>query len=344
MKHARSRSKTTRQEIPRKQRLLVLLADGKFHSGEALANKLKVSRSAVWKLVRALRTLGIEVQAVPRQGYRLPRPVDLYASAKIRQHLVDPRALIDRLDVLLHVDSTNSYLLEQPAPEVGRANVCVAEIQHAGRGRRGRTWVAPFGSGICLSLGWRFPEAPPTLSAFSLVVGVALARALREMGATDIGLKWPNDVVWKGRKLAGVLVDVRGESAGPTQVIVGIGVNLRMPAEVRMALAEQQATVVADLHEIMRDRTPERNMLTAALITHLLAVVQEFGAAGFAAFAAEWRQLDALADAAVKVVAGNESVLGTARGVTAEGALHVEVQGGLRQFYSADVSLRAVRI
>lgn len=337
-------SATRRQSVPRKDRLLALLSDGKFHSGEALASRLKISRSAIWKLVRALRAMNIDVQAVPRQGYRLPRAVDLYVSEKIRKQITLPAAAIGRIDVLLQVDSTNRYLMDQPSPEIGQAGICLAEVQQAGRGRRGRTWIAPFGSGLCLSLAWRFAESPPTLSALGLAVGVAVARTLRHFGAADVGLKWPNDVMWNGRKLAGVLIEVRGESAGPTHVVIGVGINLRMPADVRMALAEQQAVLVADLHEILRDRIPERNAIAAALISQIVNVLGEFSTSGFEAFAAEWRRWDVLSNAAVKVVAGNESVLGTARGVTADGALQVEIQGELRQYFSADVSLRAVRV
>lgn len=343
MKTSRVAFPPRKPATPRREQLLALLADGKFQSGEALATRLTVSRSAVWKLVRSLRALGIEIQAVPRQGYRLSRAVDLYARQAILRQVPHPEA-IERLDVLLQVDSTNRYLFDMPGPEIQRACVCVAEVQHAGRGRRGRTWIAPFGSGICLSLTWRFPESPPTLSALSLAIGVAIIRALQQLGGTSgIGLKWPNDIVWQGRKLAGVLIEVRGESSGPTQVVIGLGLNMRMPAAARIALADQQAALVADLSEILKDRLPDRNTLAAALIGQLIAALQEFGSRGFDAFAREWQAHDSLADAPVRVVAGNESILGTARGVAPDGALQVEVRGALQRFMSADVSLRAVR-
>ncbi len=342
MKKSRVASLTRKPAVPRRERLLALLADGRFHSGETLAARLKVSRSAIWKLVRSLRALDIEIQAVPRQGYRLPRAVDLYASQAILKE-IPQRGTIERLDVLLQVDSTNRHLVDSPGPAVQRACVCVAEVQHAGRGRRGRTWVAPFGFGLCLSLAWRFAESPPTLSALSLAIGVAIMRALKQFGGAGIGLKWPNDIVWQGRKLAGVLIEVRGESSGPTQVVIGLGLNMRMPAAVRIALAEQQAALVADLAEILRERLPDRNTLTGVLIVQFIAALQEFGTHGFDAFAREWQTYDSLANAPVKVIAGNESVLGTARGVAQDGALQVEVRGALQRFISADVSLRAIK-
>ncbi|MEQ1579815.1 MAG: biotin--[acetyl-CoA-carboxylase] ligase [Steroidobacteraceae bacterium] len=337
-------TKSSEQSSARQQRLLAMLADGKFHSGEKLAAKLKVSRSAVWKLIRTLRLLGIEVQAVPKQGYRLPRAVDLYEASAILEGM--PRALrsrLEQLDVLLQVDSTNHFLAAQAAPEVDYARVCVAEVQTLGKGRRGRTWVAPFGSGICFSLSFKFADSPPQLSALGLAVGVAVLRALDQFGAGEVGLKWPNDLVWRGRKLAGILIEVAGESGGPTRVVIGIGLNVHMPAPVRLALAEQQAALIADLGEILQGRLPSRNQLVAAVIEHLLAVLDEFATKGFAAFVAEWRGRDALANAPVKVLAGNESIMGTAQGVAEDGALLVDVRGERRQFFSAEVSLRAAR-
>jgi BirA family biotin operon repressor/biotin-[acetyl-CoA-carboxylase] ligase len=326
------------------QRVLAVLADGQFHSGEKLAARLKVSRSAIWKLVRALRALGIEVQSVPRRGYRLPRPVDLYDAAAMSSHLSKrTRARLDRADVLMQVDSTNRHLSAQPAPDIGRAGVCVAEVQTIGKGRRGRTWVAPFGSGICLSVSWRFADAPASLSALGLAVAVAMLRALDELGATDVNVKWPNDLVWKHRKLGGILLEVAGEAGGPVRVIVGIGINVHMTVATRLALAEQQAALVADLGEILQSRLPDRNRITAALVEHLVAVLDEFATGGFQAFLAEWSRRDALADAEVKVLTGTETILGIARGVTAEGALRVEVGGETRQYFSADVSLRAAK-
>lgn len=326
----------------RRDRLLELLADGAFHSGEHLAKRLRISRGGIWKVIRGLRAIDIEVQSVPRQGYRLPRAVDLYDRDTLLQSMSEPtRALLDRLDVMLTVDSTNAFITQHPVSVPGHANVCVAEIQTAGRGRRGRSWVAPFGSGICLSLGWQFAEQPPTFSALSLAVGVAVVRTLRRLGMQQVGLKWPNDIVWQQRKLGGILIEMRGESAGPAHVVIGIGLNMRMPASVRIALAEQQAALIADVHEVLRDKTPNRNVLAGALIDELADVLRQFASQGFEPFAAEWRSLDALADAPVKVLTSTNTTLGTARGVDADGTLLVDVNGELRRFVSGEVSLRA---
>src|SRR5882757_1841653 len=163
---------TSQSRLSRREQLLTRLASGEFQSGESLARELRVSRSFVWKLVRSLQLLGVDVQAVPRQGYRLPRPVDLL-NAKALLDATPPGVLTENeCIVLLTVDSTNRYLAELPPPSSGTPRLCVAEIQSAGRGRRGRSWMAPFGSGICMSLGWQFEELPPAIATLSLVVGV----------------------------------------------------------------------------------------------------------------------------------------------------------------------------
>lgn len=327
----------------RRARLLALLATGEFHSGERLAKRLRISRGGIWKLIRSLQAMGVNIESVARQGYHLPRAVDLLDRNAILAEMSPQFRELLQLEVLLTVDSTNRYVAEHAANQPGTAQVCVAEIQNAGRGRRGRTWVAPFGSGICMSMGWQFLEAPPTFSALSLAVGVAAVHAFRRLGIEGVGLKWPNDLIWQQRKLGGILIEMRGESAGPAQVVIGIGINMRMPASVRLTLAEQQAALIADVHEIMRDRTPPRNTLIAVLAEEVTRMLQTFGTQGFEPFAAEWHKLDTLADAPVRVMSGAETTFGRARGVDVDGTLLVDVDGELRRFASGEVSLRAAR-
>lgn len=325
----------------RRRQLLERLADGEFHSGQRLAERLRVSRSAVWKLVRVLRAMDIGIESLPRRGYRLTAPVDLLNREAIMARLPQPtRERLESLSVLLAVDSTNRRLLDASAPSAGRTSVCLAEMQTAGRGRRGRHWVSPFGSGLCLSLSWRFAETPPGLSALSLAAGVAVVHALNRLGATDLGLKWPNDVIWCGRKLAGILIELKGESVGPTEVVIGIGLNQRMPAATRLMLAEQQSALVADLHEMLRDRTPSRNDVAAVLIGELLSMLTVFAGRGFVPFAPTWRALDVTANAPVRVLQTGTDIEGIARGVDDDGALLVEVAGRLERIVSGDVSLR----
>lgn len=336
-----SRGKSISRGEQRHSALLALLADGEFHSGSALAKSLRVSRSAVWKFVGALRELGIDVQAIPRSGYRLPRQIDLLSADTIAHQLAKSGATLEGLDVLMTVGSTNQFLLDAPAPEAGAMRVCTTEIQHAGRGRRGRSWTAPFGSGVCMSASWQFAEMPPEFSALGLVVGIAVSRSLVGLGVPEVKLKWPNDLVWRNRKLGGILIEMRGEAGGPAKVVIGIGINVRMPSEARLDLAKQNAILLADLHEITPTQVPTRNEVVAAVVTELARVLPVFAMRGLAPFRDEWRHFDAIANMPIKVFTQTETVLGEARGISSDGSLLVDVNGKLHEFVSGEVSVRS---
>jgi BirA family biotin operon repressor/biotin-[acetyl-CoA-carboxylase] ligase len=203
------------------ERVLRALADGKAHSGEELAREFGVTRAAVWKQVGKLADWGLDVSALPGVGYRLERRIDLLDAQMLRAAL-DPRsaARMARVEVFTELDSTNRYLLAAPPP-AGKLNVCIAEYQHAGRGRRGRAWSTPLGGGVCMSLGWVFADTPPGLSALTLAVGVAVRRVLARIAAVDIQLKWPNDLVWDERKLGGILLEITAEAQGGCHVVAG---------------------------------------------------------------------------------------------------------------------------
>jgi len=327
----------------RREALLALLADGALHSGAGLAASLGVSRAAVWKIVGELRGLGVQVESLPRSGYRLPRPVELLDAARIRR-LLDARgwSLGPRLEVLFETGSTNTYLYDAAAPSPGEPRVVLAELQHAGRGRRGRSWLAPFGSGLTFSVGWTFAETPPGLPALGLAVGAGVAQALQSVGLGAARVKWPNDLVWQGRKLGGLLLQSRAEAGGPASIVAGLGVNVALPQEARDALRAPDAQPVADLAEALGDRLPGRNELAARLAAAVLDTFDEFARAGFTAFASRWAALDALAGAQVRVAQADGDVEGEACGTDADGALLVRVAGQVRRFHSGDVSLRPV--
>ena len=142
------------------------------------------------------------------------------------------------------LDSTSDRLLAVDDLPSGPFDACLAEFQSAGRGRRGRRWVAPFASGLCLSVGWSYRDAPAALVALSLAAGVAVLRALGRLGIAGLALKWPNDIVRDDSKLGGILIDLRGEAAGPAYVVVGVGVNVRLPASARERLAAEGVDAV----------------------------------------------------------------------------------------------------
>jgi BirA family biotin operon repressor/biotin-[acetyl-CoA-carboxylase] ligase len=322
-------------------RVFAHLSDGQFHSGEDLAAALDVSRSAIWKAVKALRELGATLHAVRNRGYRLAKSSEALDAAVIGARLsAGVRGRLRSLDVVWSIGSTNTMLFSRPFPPNGATEVMLAEYQTAGRGRRGRAWLAPPGGAICLSLSWTFRDVPEDLGALGLVIGVCELRALRSLGLTEGRLKWPNDVLVNDRKLGGILIELRAESGGPACVVIGIGLNVALGASLLAKIAETgiAATdlVTAGLHE------PARNAVAAALVDSCVRGLLDFERDGLRPFIEDWRGADALQGRMVDVKGAAGAVTkGLARGVDLHGALLVEtLDEGLRKFVSGDVTVR----
>jgi BirA family biotin operon repressor/biotin-[acetyl-CoA-carboxylase] ligase len=321
--------------------LLALLADGELHTGPSLAARLGTTRAAVWKLVAELRRLGVDVVSEARRGYRLRQACELLEACRILEAAAAAgEALPGGLEVLFSIDSTNEYLYTAQPIRAGHPRIVFAEIQHAGRGRRGRSWLAPFGSGLTFSIGWTYPELPADLSALSLAMGVQVAGALREAGAAETMLKWPNDIVWRHRKLGGLLIQLKLEAGGAASVVVGLGLNVALPADARERLAASGAAPVADLREAVGGDPPGRNALAGRLAGAICAGLDRFGREGFAPFVDRFAGLDSLAGAQVRVSQATGSVEGRALGADRDGALRVDVGERIERFLAGDVTLR----
>ncbi len=325
------------------QTLLRELADGGFHSGAGLATRLGISRTAVWKKIHALAGLGLDIRATPGRGYRIEGGLDLLDPAAVYAAAGDTVCqVIDDAEFLSSVDSTNKRLLQRSPPPPGRGHLCLADFQSAGRGRRGRTWVTPYASGVCLSLGWTFPAQPPEFSALSLVTGVACCFALEEAGLDNVGLKWPNDLVCRFGKLGGILMEIRGEADGPVHVVIGIGLNVRLPSTIRNDLESTAALPPADLEQCTTQR-PSRSKLAGLLLKHLVPSLQSFTANGFMPFADDFAMRDMVAGQSVAMLCGDEVIDGTAAGIDNDGALLLDTAEGRQRFYGGEVSLRLRR-
>lgn len=320
------------------KKILAILADGEFHSGAELAEALGVSRTAVWKHLNGLESLGIRHAAVSGKGYRLSRPIELLEGARIFGYLGDEsRAKISCLEIHDQIDSTNTYLSSLARQNAASGHVCLAERQLAGKGLRGRHWVSPYGSNILLSILWRFQHGPSAISALSLAIGVAVIRALRRYGIDNAGLKWPNDIYSGGKKLGGILIEVAGENEGPCYAVTGLGLNLFLP-EAEAAAIEQPWT---DLSSIAGGERIGRNQLAAELISQLLAVLAEFEQTGLAGYLEEWRDYDCLRGEAVSLFIGMQQFDGTLEGIDAQGFLLLrDAEQRLRAFASGEVSFR----
>src|SRR5258706_8617089 len=265
--------------------MLRLLADGRFHSGQALGRELRVSRSAIWQAVRAIAPSGLRVYCVRGRGYRLERAIEFLDPQTINDALEAERLPI-RAEVHDALESTNSFLRDHPDKPHG---TCVlAEWQSAGRGRQGNSWHMVPGDGLAFSLKWCFSGAVSSLSGLSLAVGVAVADACEACGVAGVDLKWPNDVLHCQRKLAGVLIDVQGEALGPTTTIIGIGINYRQPETLVQRIDQPITSITA-----IADPTPSRHGLWIALLKSLARVLDEFTRSGFAGLRHRWEARNA---------------------------------------------------
>ncbi len=337
--HSERRAGAIHASSPLVARVFAELCDGQFHSGEDLAKSLGVTRSAVWKAANALRDLGTPMEAVRNRGYKLPGASEPLAALRIRKHL--PEGVgerLSRLDVAWSTASTNTELVERPYPAQGRSEVLLAEFQTAGRGRRGRTWLAPPGGAVCLSLSWTFPQVPRDAGALSLAIGVSVLRALEALGIANIRLKWPNDVLVADKKLGGILIELRAEAAGPACVVVGIGLNVALGGELLEKIAATGLQAI-DLASVARAPV-SRNALAGQLIENCIAGLVEFEQQGLRPFVEKWRDADALRGRQLAVHSGDEVVRGLARGIDLSGALLLETPQGLQKFYSGEVTVR----
>jgi len=324
---------------PLAQRVLCALADGAVHSGEQLAARARVSRSAIWKAVGALQELGVTIAATPHRGYHLAAPFVPLEMSRIDAQLAGPvRARRRHGEVAWSLASTNDALLARGAPPGGQFDLQLAEHQSAGRGRRARPWFAPPGGALCMSLGWSFATLPREAPSLSLAMGVCALRALAPLSAAPVQLKWPNDLYAEGRKLGGILIELQAESAGPAFVVIGIGINCELGAGVGRRV-QKSGTTPTDLAALGVKRC-DRNRLAAALTGELVGGLLEFEAHGLATFAPEWRAADALAGRVVDVDAPGGHVVGHARGIDADGALCVQGVTGLQRFNTGEVSVR----
>ena len=321
--------------------LIELLADGEVHSGADLARILECSRTAIWKRLQQLRSVDLEVEAKPGRGYRLARPIELLAKGAIRARL-EPHvaAALGSLELLAVTESTNEVLRAGPPATPGRMHVALAEYQTGGRGRRGRRWLSPFGSGLCMSAGWTFPVMPPTLPALSLTAGVAVHRALSAWRPAGLGLKWPNDIVVGGAKLGGLLIDVQGEAEGPVSVVIGVGINIDPVGDLAERFEADDALPPVGLRSLVREARVSRNDIAAAITNSLADILPEFQATGFASFADEWRRCDAMQGAPIRLRVGEHARAGVAVGIDDDGALLFNDGEGVRSVLSGEVTVR----
>lgn len=311
-------------------KLIGLLADGEFHSGEQFGEILDMSRAAINKHIQTLREWGVDVFTVPGKGYRLHEPLQLLNEKSLLSQLPE-----GRVTVLPVIDSTNQYLMDR-ITTLRLGDACVAEYQMQGRGRRGRHWFSPFGANLYLSLYWRLEQGPAAAVGLSLIIGIIMAEVLQSLGAQEVRVKWPNDLYLHDRKLAGILVEISGKAGDAAHVVIGAGINLSMREQVNSVIDQgwinlQEAGIRID-----------RNALTANLINQLRQVLPVFERDGFAAFHQRWQALDNYYNRPVKLLIGDRETIGIARGINSQGALLLEQDNEVKAYLGGEISLRGL--
>ncbi|MEO8304031.1 MAG: biotin--[acetyl-CoA-carboxylase] ligase [Betaproteobacteria bacterium] len=324
--------------------LLRELADGEFHSGEALADKVGLTRARISQVLKDAEAAGLALERMKGRGYRLLGAPDFLDAKAARARLLalgqtHPAALPMAIEVVDQIESTSSELMRRTQRREVHRVALAAEWQTAGRGRRGRAWTAIAGGSLTFSLGWKFEQGAGFLAGLSLAVGVAAVRALEAEGFHDVALKWPNDLIHRHLKLGGILIELNGDALGPTTTVIGVGLNVRLPPVARRDIA----VPVTDLASIARRRAPaiDRNHLLARLLAELAVVLDVYSRDGFAPFAAEWQRRHAYQGKAVKLLLPDgATVTGKVAGVDASGALVLADGPRRARFLSGEITLR----
>lgn len=310
-------------------KLLTLLSDGRFHSGEKIGEILGVSRTSVNNYIKGLQEIGLDIYKVTGRGYQMASTIELLDEKKIKKLSKHPRVNVEQI-----LDSTNQWLLDK-IPNISNGQTCIAEYQLAGRGRRGRTWVSPFASHLYFSYYWRFESGIDKLSGLSLLVGIATVNALEKVGIEGVSLKWPNDLYYQGKKLAGILIELNAQATEACHAVIGIGINVRMPPE-QGKLIDQPWI---DLNSLSAEKV-DRNVLSATLMSELHTLLSEYEKTGLTPHLQRWFDLDCFLDKPVNVLLAEKNRAGICRGINESGALLLEIDNKIETYIGGEVSLR----
>lgn len=325
--------KTLPHSLIVQRQLVHYLADGALCSGQWLGEQLGISRTAVAKHLEQLQHYGLDLYKIKGKGYRLAQPVQLLDAALIKQqqHQQAP------VWVQSVTDSTNSQLMQKLKDGVvlEKASVLVAEAQTAGRGRRGKQWFSPFGCNLYFSMYWQLEQGIQAAMGLSLVVGLAVAKVLQQQWQLPVRLKWPNDLYIEHKKLGGILVELAGQAHAQCDVVIGLGLNIRMPDHTNKAVDQPWADLTSALGKPI-----DRNLLVALLQHQLVLELQQFSLQGFSAYVQEFNLLDQFAGEQVTLSSGSQTITGLCAGVDAQGGLVLDINGQKQSFYGGELSLR----
>jgi BirA family biotin operon repressor/biotin-[acetyl-CoA-carboxylase] ligase len=304
-----------------------ILNDLNFHDGTSIGAKLNISRTAVWKWVSKLQSYGIEITKVKGKGYLLKEPLILLDSKKIETLLKPEHFIIDTVE---SIDSTNNYLNNHNKSAI--PHICIAEHQTRGRGRFSREWYSPFGKNIYFSMQYSIKQDISQLGGLSLAVGTIVCKAIEKACKLPnrLMLKWPNDITYNGKKLAGVLIEIRAEVNGNCSVIIGIGINVNMPITNKVTFNQEWASIMQ-----ITGSPQDRNNICAILIDKLTLGIEQYLITGFKSYMPEWKKRDSLFGKMIQIQDGNEIFKGIATGVDLQGHLLINLETNIKKTFAA---------
>lgn len=322
------KSKSTQERI---YALVKKIADGAFHSGDDVASELSVSRSVICKDIKILETLGLKVNKIPGRGYQLTQPIHLYEQNKISSVMNSTDSC--EIEILPWIDSSNTYLQKKCKNKNLSKHFVFVESQINGKGRQGKQWTSPFGTNLYCSIAWMFNRLDKIVQ-LPLFVGIMTLDFLRQMGIENIELKWPNDILIQGEKIAGILIDSSIDASNVCQTIIGIGINIE-PTYGMSAINQPWTSL-----QLKIGKSIDKNIIAAKFIDTCLSYLPQFEANGLSMFAEAISKVDYLRDKQIQILQSNTIYNAHCLGIQADGGLKVNMNGNIKTIYSGDISVR----
>lgn len=322
----------SKQSTTLRMQILRHLASGDVLSGEELGETFGISRAAVANHIQQLEELGVDVFRIKAKGYRLASPITPLDESEMAKHLDGQSEVL--IEVFDSLPSTNTFVKEKVS-ELAPGYVCFAEAQTAGRGRRGRDWIAPLGTSLAFTTYWPFDEGYQAMSGLSLAVGVAITDAFTELGMSDAQLKWPNDIYLDGRKLGGVLIEVEGQPDSTCHAIIGVGLNISLPESIdgiTQPYTDLKDTALSSL---------SRNHIAGVLVKRLRNALKEFASEGLAPFSERWDSRNVFSQQPITLLLGDKEIRGVNVGIDENGAILLETEEGTKAYHGGEISVRA---
>lgn len=325
---------TTREKI-----LAALTATTSYVSGEELSQQCGISRTAVWKQIQKLQEAGYQIEGQRRLGYRLLNGADVLNREEICRALPDGFfGSTEQIFCYEEIDSTNLESRRLILQGHGQGTVIVAEQQTAGRGRLGRHWESPSGTGIWFSVILEPGVSLQQTSSYSFVMAVAVAEGIRQATGLEAQVKWPNDVLLQGKKVCGILLELVAEMSQVHQLIAGIGINANQQLADFPEEVQQKAISLA----VAVGHPVQRTSILCAVLQKIEENCLLLERQGFDAIREKWLSLSCVIGKEVQIVRQGDAILtGTAIGLGHDGSLQVQTAQGVEQVVAGDVSLRA---